>query len=43
MPTIFALATYSRHLGVYLDPLNLICMHEAQQKGGITHVQASIS
>lgn len=39
LPTIFALATYSRHLGVYLDPLNLLCLNEAQQKGGITHIQ----
>jgi WD40 repeat protein len=39
MPTVFALGTYSRNLGVYLDPLNLLCLHEAQQKGGITHVQ----
>ena len=36
---MFALATFSRHLGVYLDPLNLLCLNEAQQKGGITHVQ----
>jgi hypothetical protein len=26
LPTVFALATYSRHLGVYLDPLNLVSM-----------------
>ena len=39
LPTVFALATFSRHLGVYLDPLNLLCLNEAQQKGGITHVQ----
>ena len=39
MPSVFALGTYSRHLGVYLEPLKLVCMHEGQQKGGITHVQ----
>ena len=41
MPSVYALGTYSRHLGVYVEPLTLVCMHEGQQKGGITHVQFS--
>ena len=41
MPEVFALASYSKDMAVYLDPrAQLLCVLEGQ-KGGITHIKFS--
>jgi len=36
---MLAAATYSSDIGVFIKPMDSMCVYKKQQKGGITHIQ----